>query len=386
MKVIYFEPLKNEIQKIWWTMPSTYHNFEVNYKKEKDLALKDLSSVLINVVNSKDVDIKKELPLDRICSFVVENLNISKESVDVLFNDAYFDYSQGFIERAKKVDPSLSSASIFQALRNVWTMHSMQIYLNEPVALTDSVFAYSMLYPLTDNFLDDPKLSKKEKMDFNQRFRNKIKTGHGKGLNAKETQIFDMIDLIEIDWDRQKYPKVYEALLSILDGQNMSLCQQHLDGIFSHDILGISFYKGGTSVLADAYLVKGNLTPSEEKFAFYYGVILQLADDLQDIKEDLKNHHYTVMNLQHQNGHLDSLFSKYMNFIDYFLKEIYAKDTKEQRALSELTKESIQLLVFAAVLKHKSSVSKTLFLQVKKANHFSRKAYEKSEKLFLNLV
>ena len=386
MKVIYFEPLKNEIQELWWTMPSTYHNFEVNYKKEKDLALKDLSSVLLNVVDSKDVNIKNELPLDRISSFVVENLNISKESVDVLFNDAYFDYSQSFIDRAKKIDPGLSSGSIFQALRNVWTMHSMQIYLNEPVALTDSVFAYSMLYPLTDNFIDDPKLSKEEKIDFNQRFRHKIKTGHGKGLNTKEKQIFDMIDLIEIDWDRKKYPKVFEALLSILDGQNLSLCQQHLDGVFSHDILGISFYKGGSSVLADAYLVKGNLTPSEEKFAFYYGVILQLADDLQDIKEDLKNHHYTIMNLQHQRGPLDSIFSKYMNFIDYFLQEIYAKDTKEQRALSELTKESIQSLVFAAVLKNKRSVSKSLYQQVKKANHFSRKAYEKTEKLFLNLV
>jgi hypothetical protein len=306
--------------------------------------------------------------------------------VDVLFNDAYFDYSQTFIDRAKKIDPTLSSDSIFQALRNVWTMHSMQIYLNKPVALTDSVFAYSMLYPLTDNFIDDPFLTKEEKLEFNQRFRNKIKTGQGVGQNIKEKQIFQMIDLIEIDWQREKYPKVYEALLSILDGQNFSLNQQDLEGIFSHDILGISVYKGGTSVLADAYLVSGNLTASQEKYAFYYGVILQLADDLQDIKEDLKNRHFTIMNLQHQYGPLDSIFNKYMNFIDYFLQDIYAKETKEQKALCELTKESIHLLVFAAILKHKKSVSRPLYQQVKKANHFSKKAYDKSEKLFSNLM
>jgi hypothetical protein len=45
-------------------------------------------------------------------------------------------------------------------------------------------------------------------------------------------------------------------------------------------ILPISFFKGGTSVLADAFLVKGNLNIKEMHFAFAYGSFLQLLDDL----------------------------------------------------------------------------------------------------------
>ena len=44
---------------------------------------------------------------------------------------------------------------IGQAMRNVWIMNISQVLLNVEVKFTNAIFAYSMLYPYTDNILDD---------------------------------------------------------------------------------------------------------------------------------------------------------------------------------------------------------------------------------------
>jgi hypothetical protein len=46
------------------------------------------------------------------------------------------------------------------------------------------------------------------------------------------------------------------------------------------DVVGISFEKGGTSVLADGYLVAGSLTAAQPDWIFGFGVLTQLLDDL----------------------------------------------------------------------------------------------------------
>ena len=58
---------------------------------------------------------------------------------------------------------------IFQAIRNVWIMNSIQILYNMEVKLTPSIFAYSMLYPYSDNYLDDANISVGEKVEFNKK-------------------------------------------------------------------------------------------------------------------------------------------------------------------------------------------------------------------------
>ncbi len=384
MKDLYFTELKTEVEKIWWSLPSKYDNFKIRYNTSKDSALKNLNKGLIahmNAFTSGNAETNLNTnAINSLKEFVVKHLEFSQHAVDTIVTEQYFKCSEEFIKRAKLLDKSINQESIFQALRNVWTMHSMQLYLGKEIELTNSVFAYSMLYPLTDNLLDDKSLSKADKLDFNSRFRIKINTGHGKFNNKREEQIFHMIDLIESDWDRKDYPKVYEALLAILDGQNLSLKQHNNMNIYNDDILGISIYKGGTSVLADAYLVNGSISYTDEKFAFFYGVILQFADDLQDILEDLKAGHITIMNLQSKLGNLDDLLCKYLNLIDYFLDIIYATESKEQIALKELTEASVQLLVFAAVLKNKKLVSKPLYIKIKNGSFFSPKHYNKSEK------
>ena len=67
----------------------------------------------------------------------------------------------------------------------------------------------------------------------------------------------------------------------------------------------ISVEKGGTSVLADAYLVCGNLDTELSDLMFGFGFVLQLIDDLQDAKEDCNNNHMTVFSQELNKERLD---------------------------------------------------------------------------------
>ncbi len=376
-----FEHLNNELLEVWWGLPDGFANYKISYRKEKDHALLKLNKKLTDHLrNSRNGDKVKNDDFGLYFKkFINSNLDISDESIDILINSDYAEFSRDFIKKAKLLDSTLTMENIFQGLRNVWIMHSMQIFFNKRVALTNSVFAYSILYPLTDNYLDDPSLSKKEKTGFNRRFREKIATGTGQAKTIREERIFKMIDLIESEWNRDNYPKVYDALLSILDAQNLSLDQQKMESPFTSDLLGITFYKGGTSVLADAYLIAGILSKEEELFAFYYGVILQLADDLQDIKEDSGNSYSTIMNIQSQIGTLDAVIEKSLNLVEHFLGNVYPIDNKNQKALIEFTRESIQLLIFSVILKNRKLVSRQLYNKVRKNCCFSQGAVKKTE-------
>lgn len=383
---MYFEALKQEVIDKWWLSNCEYPDFKPLYTKQNDRALiifKKQVTAFINqlIASGRDSD-KEKMALAAGKTFMEKTIGISSWAADTLFSEAYLTCSEAFVKRAKKVAPDLSMVGLFQALRNLWTMNSMQIYLEHPIQLTDAMFAYSMLYPLTDNYLDNPERSKAEKLNFNGRFRLKIKTGKADEFTAEESQIFEMIDLIAGDYDRGTYPMVYQSLLAILDGQNMSLFQQDSPGPYQKDILGISIYKGGSSVLADAYLIKGSLTPEQERFAFYYGVLLQFADDLQDLKTDAKDGHATIFNLQVKHGNLEAVASKYLNLMTCFFETIFVPTTDQATALKEIMFKSLELLVFSALIDQRRYLSNGFLSQVKQANCFSHRTYVKVEKQF----
>src|SRR5579863_5417575 len=75
---------------------------------------------------------------------------------------------------------------------------------------------------------------------------------------------------------------------AIHGAQSASVRQMDARGCGDDELLRITCGKGGTSVLADAYLARGELTAEEAEFGFTWGVLLQLGDDLQDVGEDLE--------------------------------------------------------------------------------------------------
>jgi hypothetical protein len=165
----------------------------------------------------------------------------------------------------------------------------MQPLFGAPLRLTPSILGYSLLYPYTDNYLDQQAVTREEKVRFNCRFRERLR-GPLHPADPHESRVWEMVRLIEHEFPRMRHPEVYDALLAIHAAQEESVRQlEECGGLDYTEVLRISCAKGGTSVLADACLVRGALNQIEADFAFLWGVLLQLGDDLQDIREDLES-------------------------------------------------------------------------------------------------
>jgi hypothetical protein len=237
----------------------------------------------------------------------------------LLFANAFFAASVAFAREARAFDPNLPVESLGQALRNVWIGNSLQMRLGLPVALGPGLFAYSMLYPLTDNLLDDPALDGHAKTAFSHRFGMRLSGLPVCPAGAREATVFALVTRIEAQFPREMFPEVHESLLAIHEGQVRSLRQQDDPCLSNPDILAISLEKGGTSVLADIYLVAGEACPDDERFAFGYGTFLQLLDDLQDVAADLEAGHQTIFTRAAQRGVLDQPAARLGRFIDRVL-------------------------------------------------------------------
>ena len=211
----------------------------------------------------------------------------------LLFADAFFDTTTRFTREARAFDPGIETEALLQALRNVWIMNSIQMLLDLEVTYTPAVFAYSMLYPATDNLLDDPEVSTSAKRHLNRRLGRRLAGEPVVRETGAEQRIWRLLDRIDHQYPAADHPEVWCSLRAIHRGQVDSLSQQA--GPLDDDrLLAISVAKGGASVLADGYLTAGSLTAGEADFCFGYGVFLQLLDDLQDARADARAGHATL--------------------------------------------------------------------------------------------
>jgi hypothetical protein len=189
---------------------------------------------------------------------------------------------------AHRFDPQLPDPDIAQACRNAWTACGMQPLFGCQMRLTPAILGYSLLYPYSDNYLDERAATHEEKLRFSRRFRSRLRGEALHAADSHESLIWELVRLIEDEFPRISYPQVFHSLLAIHDAQVESLSQLECCGAQDErELLRISCAKGGTSVLADACLVRGFLDERESEFAFLWGVLLQLGDDLQDVHEDL---------------------------------------------------------------------------------------------------
>jgi hypothetical protein len=226
----------------------------------------------------------------------------------------------------RSFDATLSNADTIQACRNAWTCCGLQALLGKPMELTPSILAYSLLYPYSDNYLDHPRLTTADKLQFSERFRQRL-CGHClTPANPHETSVWTMVRLIEEQYPRTQYPQVYDCLLAIHRAQESSITQLNGNGaannsqsnsLDSSELLRISCAKGGTSVLADACLTQPLLNPEEVRLSFEWGVLLQLGDDLQDVREDLRRGSITLFTRAVAQGKsLDALIQQLLHLSD----------------------------------------------------------------------
>jgi len=190
---------------------------------------------------------------------------------------------------ARRFDPTMSKTDIVQACRNAWTACGLQPLFGQPTQLTPSILAYSLMYPYTDNYIDRADIPPQAKSDFSARFRERLRGESPPPENQREAALWTLVSLVEGEYPRLLYPQVFDSLLAIHAAQERSIAQlKNGDRCSDADVLEISCEKGGSSVLADAFLACGTLDEAESRFAFHWGVLLQLGDDLQDLRDDMR--------------------------------------------------------------------------------------------------
>jgi len=236
-----------------------------------------------------------------------------------LLTDDFIPVGTKLARWARRFDDSLSMPDIIQACRNAWTACGLQPLFGEPIKLTPSILGYSLLYPYTDNFLDQADISADEKHHFSDRFRRRLSGLPLAPQNVRESALWDLTSLVEGQYPRESFPQVYDCMLGIHRAQENSIAQlRKNDPCPDAEILRLSCAKGGTSVLADACIARGYLTPQESRFAFEWGVLLQLGDDLQDVREDMKRGSTTLFSRAVSLGvPLDNLATQLLSFSDH---------------------------------------------------------------------
>jgi hypothetical protein len=262
-----------------------------------------------------------------------------------------------------------------QAARNAWIACGMQALLGRRMELTPSILAYSLLYPYSDNYLDDPLISTAEKLGFNERFRQRLRGERMAAGDPRESAVWAMVQMIEEQYPRQRCPQVYESLLAIHRAQGQSLAQLNYGGLIAQtreadEVLRISCAKGGSSVLADACLAQPWLTPEECQFSFEWGVLLQLGDDLQDVREDLERGSLTIFTRAAAQGEsLDSLVAQLLHFSQHVASRM-DKLENGTSVLKDLLRMSWRTLIVMAVAENHTFFSSAFLAELEPCSNF----------------
>jgi hypothetical protein len=285
-------------------------------EKAYDQALQTVEGEVKSAPRTKADRIKTQ---DRIVAafarFSATALDLEAETVHLLTDD-FLPVGTKLARWARQFDPNLGMADIIQACRNAWTACGLQPLLGDRMRMTPSVLGYSLLYPYSDNYLDREDVSAEAKLRFSERFRSRLRGDRLPAQDYREAALWTLVRLIEEQYPPARYPQVFDCLLAIHRAQEESLAQQRRGS--HHDdagLLRMSCAKGGTSVLADACLAHGCLSEEEGWFSFEWGVLLQLGDDLQDVREDLRRGSVTLFSRAALLGRpLDDLVIQLLSF------------------------------------------------------------------------
>jgi hypothetical protein len=383
---------KNRHIKMWWdtsiAFPRLEEVFDKHMKKKNEKELdKYIKSGISDLRNlpkaNEDRQTWREDLKNRSKDAGKYIFGLTDEYLQIFTENDFAKATKDFLNEVRNFDSKCAFEDIFQAIRNVWIMNSIQILLGRGVQLTPSIFAYSMLYPYTDNYLDDPNVSDDEKVRINQRFKRRLKGEVMQPANFHEQQLFTLVSMIESQYARLDYQGVYDSLVGIHQAQENSLLQQKkVNSPYETDILGISIEKGGMSVLADAYLIRGELFMEEAAFMFGFGVFLQLADDLQDIYKDIENNHMTIFSQTAKKWPLDNITNRLINFLYQVIDSDQRFSNPDLIQLKSLIKYNCMFLIIHAIAKNRRMYSKEY---IKKIEVFSRFSFDYLDKLYQKL-
>ena len=300
-----------EIKAVWEAQPDRFPDFLAEntdlfphitpaQKKENEALVQDFSQKMQKKLRQKPKDKAAQDALEQKLEADLMEL-LEKEKILSLYNwmdrqqlEAFKREAKHFTNSVRAFDESLRPAQIWQTLRNYFIYAMIVDMQGVEQHAEDPILAYSLLYPYTDNYIDDARITRQEKEHYNRMIAAKLKGESVLPRNPLEEKTCRLLDMILTAYIGPKQKKISESLLQLLEAQTCSIRQQKTD-VTEDQILEISIWKGSSSVLTDYLFATEDWKEYEETFYLKFGFLLQLVDDLQDIEEDNAAGNHTLM-------------------------------------------------------------------------------------------
>jgi len=251
-----------------------------------------------------------------------------------------------FMRQVRSFAPELTFTDIGQAVRNYIVYAMFKKIHDETSGFNLAAFGYSMLYPFTDNYIDNTKCTPKEKQAYNRIIRDKLQGLPVHPENEYQAKTCKLLQTIEAEYPKEKKTGANQLLLMMLEAQEYSLRQQSKELPLSMEQrMDISVYKGGISVLIDRFFVNKEIQEKDLIFYLGFGFFLQLADDLQDIKEDSEQGHSTLFTMDLNNVHKEKVVNKLLHFLHQIMDDYEA----DNDSFKNFILSASYLLVFSSV-------------------------------------
>lgn len=327
----------HEIKNAWQAAPDTFPDFlteiSIETKTQNEKYIQTVSRDLQKLLKSFPVNTKSRGKWKHKITGILNHI-LSEETIigvhyamnqETLY--AFQDELTDFLVHARRFAPELSIEEIGQAIRNyvVYMIFNEMNQLRPGFSIAG--FGYSMLYPFTDNYIDNPLCSDMDKVQYNQLIRDKIAGSEVHPETIYQQKTCDLLSAIESEYPRDSDATIFTMLLMMLDAQEDSLRQQSKGTSLSlSERLDISLYKGGISVLIDRFFVKKEITEDDLIFYLEFGFFLQLADDLQDIREDSRAGHQTSLTLDVSSVCEEKTVNKMLHFVHQILHDFHAEN------------------------------------------------------------
>jgi hypothetical protein len=146
---------------------------------------------------------------------------------------------------------------------------------------------------------------------------------------------------------------------------------------YEADLLGLSMEKGGASVMADAYLIDPDITFRQAENMFAFGVFLQLADDLQDVNDDLAAGHMTIFSQNAGKWPLDGLTKRLFSLMEKVTCFEDSFSTPSSGDMSGLIKKAGSLLLLTSIAQNRKYYSWKYLKEVEKRSPVSFIHYDR---------
>jgi hypothetical protein len=236
-----------------------------------------------------------------------------------------------------------------KAVRILWITTFLEtLYKKTDLYNHNVVFAFALLYPLVDDYLDtekDPAL----RIDFATRLKDRIEhvkpaTNTWSSSHPESQVVGELVDTMMQHFrpssnNRSIAVRIMESLIDWEVEKNPT------------DILYAATCKGGLTLCIIHLLVKDSLTVPEASTMMRLGLALQVVDDLQDVQEDMAeqtntlatSHYYSSSQLCHQ-------YARAINFIRHgiFQEKFLQHKLSLEEGLKTVLCESLVLLCFEA--------------------------------------